>query len=56
MGRLIAAPQTIAAVRAFMLAHPPSGVGTTATGRQTGPAGPVAQDVYFGLRNPAARH
>ena len=50
MGRLIAAPQTIAAVRAFMLAHPPSGVGTTATGRQTGPAGPIAQDVYFGLR------
>jgi hypothetical protein len=49
-GRLITAPQTIAAVRAFMLAHPPSGAGTTATGRQTGPAGLIAQDVYFDLR------
>jgi hypothetical protein len=33
-----------------MLAHPPNGVGATATGRQTGPAGPIAQDVYFDLR------
>lgn len=47
--RVITAPQAIAAVRAFVLAHPPSGVSTTATGRQNGPDGPIAQDVYFGL-------
>jgi len=43
-------PQTLAAVQAFLLAHAPSGVGTTATGKQNGPGGLIAQNVYFDLK------
>jgi hypothetical protein len=50
-GRFTTAPQPIAAVRAFVLAHAPKGAHTTATGQQSGPAGLVAQDVYFDLRS-----
>jgi len=49
-GRVIMAPQAIAEVRAFVLAHAPAGTHTTATGQQSGTAGLIAQDVYFGLR------
>jgi hypothetical protein len=49
--RLTMALQPIAAVRAFVLAHAPKGAHTTATGQQSGPAGLVAQDVYFDLRS-----
>lgn len=49
-GRVITAPQAIAEMRAFVLAHAPAGTHTTATGQQSGAAGLIAQDVYFDLR------
>jgi hypothetical protein len=48
-GRLIAVRQTMAEVRAFLLRHGPDGASVTATGQEEGPAGLIAQDLYFDL-------
>jgi hypothetical protein len=51
-GRLIAARQTMADVRAFLLRHGPDGASVTATGREDGPGGLIAQYLYFDLTPP----
>jgi hypothetical protein len=48
-GRLIAARQTMADVRAFLLRHGQDGASITATGHEDGPAGLIAQYLYFDL-------
>jgi hypothetical protein len=52
-GRLIAVRQTMADVRAFLLRHGPDGASAPATGREWGPAGLIAQDLYFDLTPPS---
>lgn len=47
--RVITSRQTMADVRAFLLRHGPDGASVTATGRQDGPAGLIAQYLYFDL-------
>jgi hypothetical protein len=51
-GRLIAARQTMADVRAFLLRHDSDGASFTATGHENGPAGLIAQYLYYDLTLP----
>lgn len=51
--RLIAARQTMAVVRAFLLQHGPDGASVTATGREDGPAGCIAQYLCVDLTPPS---
>jgi hypothetical protein len=51
-GRLMTARQRMADVRAFLLRHGPDGASVTATGHEDGPAGLIAQYLYFDLTPP----